>query len=250
MRLANKVALVTGSSRGIGKAIALAYAREGAWVVVAARTEQVKDPRLPGTIGQTVEEIQAGGGQALAVPCDISREEDVERTVKATLEAFGRIDILVNNAAILFPHSFLDLPFKWWNIMVKVNVQGLFLCIKAVMPHMVERKSGNVLNITSAASRMPDTAIGYGATKALMEHLTRGLALQLKPCNVAVNAMNPGPIKSEGAVYAMPDRDWTGWRPPEVIGPPAVFLAAQDAQGLTGQIVDAEGFGKTWGSEG
>ena len=247
MRLANKVAIITGSSRGIGKAIALAYAREGAKIVVASRTEQVKDPRLPGTIGQTVEEIGAIGAQALAVRCDISQEEDVERVVKATLETFGQIDILVNNAAILFPHSFLELPFKWWNIMIKVNVQGLFFCTKAVLPHMVERKSGSILNITSAASRMPEAAIGYGSTKALMEHLTRGLAVQLKPYNIAVNAMNPGPIKSEGAAYAMPNRDWTGWRPPEVVGPPAVFLATQDAQSFTGQIVDAEEFGKTWG---
>lgn len=247
MRLANKVAIVTGSSRGIGKAIALAYSREGAKVVVAARTEQVRDPRLPGTIGQTAEEIRAVGGQALAVRCDISQEEDVERMVKATLEAFGRIDILVNNAAILFPLPFLELPFKWWNIMIKVNVQGLFLCSKAVLPHMVERKSGNILNITSFVSRTPDMAVGYGATKALMEHLTRGLAVELKPYNIAVNAMNPGSIKSEGAVYAMPNQDWTGWRPPEVVGPPAVFLAAQDAQSFTGQIVDVEEFGRTWG---
>jgi citronellol/citronellal dehydrogenase len=249
MRLANKVAIITGSSRGIGKAIALAFAREGAKIVVAARTEQMKDPRLPGTIHHTVDEIRARGAAAMAVRCDISVEEDVERMMQETLNAFGQVDILVNNAAILFPTPFLQLPFKHWNIMMKVNMNGLFLCTKAVLPHMVERRQGNILNITSDVPNMASkgVALGYGATKAAMNLLTQGLAVQLKEYNIAVNAMNPGPIKSEGAMFAMPNNDWTGWHEPAFVGPPAVFLASQDAHGVTGQVVNAEEFGKTWG---
>jgi NAD(P)-dependent dehydrogenase (short-subunit alcohol dehydrogenase family) len=249
MRLANKVAIITGSSRGIGKAIALAFAREGAKIVVAARTEQVKDPRLPGTIHDTLKEIQAVGADAIAVKCDISVEEDVERLMQETLNAFGQVDILVNNAAILFPVPILQLPFKHWNIMMKVNMNGMFLCTKAVLPNMVERKSGNILNITSDVSQMLARGMptGYGVTKAAMNFLTQSLAGYVKKDNIAVNAMNPGPIKSEGAVYAMPNNDWTGWHEPAFVGPPAVFLASQDAHGVTGQIVNAEEFGKTWG---
>lgn len=251
MRLANKVAIVTGSSRGIGKAIALAFAREGAQVVVAARTEQVKDPRLPGTIHDTLQAIRALGADAIAVKCDISVEEDVERLMQETLTAFGRVDILVNNAAILFPAPILQLPFKHWHIMMKVNMNGMFLCTKAVLPHMVERKSGNILNITSNVPHMlaHGAALGYGATKAAMNFLTQGLAVQLKAYNIAVNALNPGPIKSEGAMFAMPNNDWTGWHEPEFVGPAAIFLASQDAHGVTGQVVNAEEFGTTWGLE-
>jgi NAD(P)-dependent dehydrogenase (short-subunit alcohol dehydrogenase family) len=249
MRLADKVAVITGSSRGIGKAIALAFAREGAKVVVAARTEQVKDPRLPGTIHHTVQEIQALGAEALAVRCDISAEEDTERMMQEALKAFGRVDILVNNAAILLPAPILQLPFKHWNIMMKVNMNGLFLCTKAVLPHMAERRRGNILNITSDVPNMAakGVALGYGATKAAMNLLTHGLAEQLRPYNIAVNAMNPGPIKTEGAVFAMPNNDWTGWHEPAFVGPPSVFLASQDAHGVTGQVVNAEEFGRTWG---
>lgn len=249
MRLANKVAIVTGSSRGIGKAIALAFAREGAKIVVAARTEQVQDPRLPGTIYDTVQALHALGAEAIAVKCDISLEEDVERMVRETLTAFGRVDILVNNAAILFPAPILQLAFKQWHIMMKVNMNGMFLCTKAVLPHMVERKCGNILNITSNVPHMlaHGVALGYGATKAAMNFLTQGLAVQLKASNIAVNALNPGPIKSEGAMFAMPNNDWTGWHEPEFVGPAAIFLASQDAHGVTGQVVNAEEFGTTWG---
>lgn len=249
MQLSSKVAIVTGSSRGIGKAIALAFAREGAKVAVIARTEQVKDQRLPGTIHDTVQEIRALGREAIAVRCDISIEEDVERMMQETLHAFGQVDILVNNAAILFPAPFLKLPFKHWNIMMKVNMNGMFLCTQAALGHMVARKQGNILNITSNVPYMSatGTAIGYGVTKAAMNHLTLSLAKQMKQYNIAINSMNPGAIKSEGVMFAMPDNDWTGWREPEFVGPPSVFLASQDASGMTGQIVEAEDFGKTWG---
>ncbi|MBI3303042.1 MAG: SDR family oxidoreductase [Deltaproteobacteria bacterium] len=249
MRLTNKVAIITGSSRGIGKAIALAFAREGARIVVAARTEQVKDPRLPGTIHNTLQQLQALGADAIVVRCDISTEEEVERMMQETLKAFGQVDILVNNAALLVPTPILQLPFKHWNVMMKVNMNGMFLCTKAVLPHMVERKRGNILNITSDVPRMTATggAIGYGVTKAAMNHFTQSLAVQMKEHNIAVNSMNPGPIKTEGAMFAMPNNDWTGWHDPAFVGPPAVFLASQDAHGVTGQIVNAEEFGKTWG---
>src|SRR5512134_836942 len=127
MKLAEKVAIVGGASRGIGKDIALAFATEGAKVVVVARSEVEPDPRLPGTIHQTVQDIEAAGGQAIAVKADVSDEEQISAMVTRTLEAYGRVDILINNAAVLVPRNILDLPTRHIDLHNKVNIKGPLL---------------------------------------------------------------------------------------------------------------------------
>ena len=131
MKLAGKVAIVTGSSRGIGKDIALAFAGEGADIVVAARSESEPDPRLPGTIYETSQAVEALGRRALAVKTDVTDEAQVATMVQRTLDTFGRADILVNNAAVLVPRGILDLPTRHSDLHYRVNLKGPILCIRA-----------------------------------------------------------------------------------------------------------------------
>ncbi len=137
-----KVAIVTGASRGIGKAIALAYAKEGATVIVAARSETAPSERLPGSIHETVEQIEALGGRALAVRCDVTDEAGVNAMVEQTLAEFGRVDVLVNNAAVDFPAKVVDMSAKRWEVVFRVGMTGPFLCSKAVLPAMIAQRSG------------------------------------------------------------------------------------------------------------
>src|SRR5262245_50987143 len=151
MKLAGKVAIVGGASRGIGKDIALAFAAEGAKVVVDARSEVEPDPSLTVTIHQTVDEIKTAGGEAIAVKADISDEAQVETMAKSALDAYGRIDILINNAAVLVPRGILDLPTRHIDLHNRVNIKGPILCNRAVLPTMIEQQQGSVINVSSHA---------------------------------------------------------------------------------------------------
>ena len=240
MKLEGKVAIVTGASRGIGKAIALALAREGAEVVVAARTEEETGP-LPGTIHKTADEIRALGRRALAIKTDVTKEEQVAEMVRRALEEFGHIDILVNNAGITIPGTVIDIPIKRWDLIIAVNLRGTFLCTKAVLPIMVEKRSGSIINLSSIlASREIVGSVAYGVTKAAIERFTYGLAEEVKEYNIAVNALCPGYTDTEGLRFLAPGADWSKWQKPEMWGRYAVFLASQDAQSLTGRALFAE----------
>lgn len=240
MKLEGKVAIVTGASRGIGRAIALALAREGADVVVAARTEEETGP-LPGTIHKTTEEIHALGRRSLAIRTDVTKEEQVAEMVSRTLEQFGRIDILVNNAGINVPDRVLDIPVKRWDLIIAVNLRGIFLCTKAVLPIMVERRSGSIINLSSIlGSRDISGGVAYGVTKAAIERFTYGLAEEVREYNIAVNALCPSYTDTEGLRFVAPGVDGSRLQKPEMWGRYAVFLAAQDARSLTGRALTAE----------
>ena len=244
MRLKDKVAIVTGASRGIGKAIAIAFASEGARVVVAARTEQEGGP-LPGTIYKTADAIHALGGKALAMRTDITKEDDVMRMAESTLKEFGVIDILVNNAGIDSPGKVLDMPIKRWDLIMAVNLRGTLLCTKAVLPTMVKRRSGSIINLSSVAgTRLIILDVAYGASKAAIERFTYGLAQEVKECNIAVNALCPSVTDTEGVALWMPSKDKSGWQKPEMWGKYAVVLATQDARSLTGRVLSAEELAK------
>jgi len=246
MVLGGKVAIVTCSSRGIGKAIAKAYAKEGAVVVVAAWTEQ-EGGALPGTVHETVTEIKASGGQALAIRADVTDEESVEAMVGKVLEEFGRVDVLFNNAGILFHSAIAETPLKRWELVMKVNVTGTFLCSRAVLPTMMKQRSGSIINMSSvAASSTEPGGVHYAVSKAAVERFTFGLAEEVKEHDIAVNMLTPGLIKTEAAELLGVTNDWTGWKDPDVVGPPAVFLASQSAQTFTGRLVHTPEFGTTW----
>ncbi|OFW61860.1 MAG: hypothetical protein A2133_02600 [Actinobacteria bacterium RBG_16_64_13] len=237
-----KIAIVTGASRGIGKAIALGLAQEGAGVVVAARSESAPNERLPGSIHETAAEIEKLGGRALAVRCDVTNEASVTAMVEAALEKFGRIDVLVNNAAIDFPFPAREMPLKRWDIVMKVNVTGPFLCSKAVLPAMIAQGGGSIVNITSnAGAERGSGTVGYsavyGVSKAALDRFTWALAAEEGKHNIAVNAVKPwAVVNTEGMRLWVPEEGRTGWVSPASMVTCAVFLARQDAGGVTGCV--------------
>jgi citronellol/citronellal dehydrogenase len=246
MKLKGKVAIVTGGSRGIGKEICLAFAREGATVVVAARTEKEGEAKLPGTIHQTVQEISDSGGRALAVRTDITVDEDAEHMAQRTLAEFGRIDILVNNAAANLNAKIIDLPIKRWDLMMNVNLRGNFICAKSVLPAMIEQRCGNIIGITSiAAKRMaPPGEVCYSITKAGIELFCWGLAQEVKEYNIAVNDLYPtGGVTTDGFRHVFRKRKLSDdllqdMKSPEQIAQAALWIAQQNAGTFTGQSVN------------
>ncbi len=254
MSLEGKVAIVTGSSRGIGRGMALALAKEGANVVVVGRTETADQSRLPGTIHHTVDEILAlKAGKAIAVRCDVMKQEDVEALMQKTVDAFGRIDILINNAGGSSSQaSIMDIPvYRWMNVM-NLNINGVFLCCKFALPHIIKQGAGSIVNVSSGAavSNNPRMA-AYNTSKAAVERLSLVLAEEVKPHNISVTAYRPGRVKTEGAEYVFgKDFNWEGWGDIHACGPSTVWLAQQTAKTFTGQVVDRDNFGKTWGPKG
>jgi NAD(P)-dependent dehydrogenase (short-subunit alcohol dehydrogenase family) len=235
--LNGKVAIVTGASRGIGRAVAIELARAGALVAVAARTTRPLKT-VGGTLGQTAEAIRALGRQAIAVKADISDEQAVAAMTARTLEAFGRIDILVNNAATNQPARFLDMPQKTWDRIMAVNLRGTVLCTRAVLPEMLRRGRGHIINISSMVTQSlrhdPFTGIAYDVTKVAMNRLTLGLAEELRTSGIAVNALMPDNTESDGWAFLNPGIDRSGWDRPEDWGRYVALLAACDPASHTG----------------
>jgi citronellol/citronellal dehydrogenase len=247
MKLDGKVAIVTGASRGIGKAIAIGFAKEGAKVVVAARTETDSE-KLPGTIYKTADEIQALGSSALPIKCDVTSEQSVNDMVQKAMGEFGRVDILVSNAGVAFYYPVIETPLKRWELVLGVNLTGAFLCSKAVLPKMIEQKSGSIINISSRAvdERVlgtVHTGVAYAVAKAGLERFTLGLATEVGQYNIAVNAVKPAEVvDTEGMRFWQPDADKSEWHTPEKMVKCAIFLAAQNAKGVTGVVATDEEF--------
>lgn len=239
MSLQKKVAIVTGASRGIGKAIAFALSKEGACVVVAARSEI--EGRLPGTIHKTVEEIRALGGDTLAIRADITKEEEINEMIRKTLDHYGRIDVLVNNAGIAMPGTIAETSTKRWDLVMAVNLRSAFLCTKAALPSMMNQRSGSIINLSSImGTRAIAGSIPYGVTKAAIERFTLGLAQEIKEYGIAVNALCPSHTDTEGSRMMNPDRNHSSFQSVEVWGKYAAFLAHQSSSTLTGKCFIAE----------
>jgi NAD(P)-dependent dehydrogenase (short-subunit alcohol dehydrogenase family) len=248
VNLSGKTAVVTGASRGIGKAISLALARAGANVVVTARTED-DSSSLPGTIYKTTKEIEDFGGRALPVRCDVTVADEVQNMVEKSVSAYGDIDILVNNAGVLYAASFLEADISNFNNVWQVNVLGPFLCTRAVLPLMISRKSGSIINISSGLAESTDSRINvYSASKAALNRMMLKLATEVAEHNIAVNLLYPGVTLSEGLIAVRAARSDTldDLPPPSVVGPSAVWLAAQDATSYTGKICHVNTFGTDW----
>src|SRR3990170_1706168 len=244
-RLEGKVAIVTGASRGIGKALAIGLAQEGAKVVAAARTEV--EEHLPGTILKTAEEIRALGGTVLPLRCDVTSQADIDAMVARTLEEFGQIDVMVNNAGIGSHASILEVSVETWDQVFATDIRGRFLCCRAVLPSMIRRRQGSIINVSSGAAHVRDMWHGpYAAAKAALERFSLCLAEEIRGYNIAANALEPGGIVSPGIAEGLraQGREWTlaGRRPPESVVPAVVFLSYQDARSFTGQVVKAQEF--------
>ncbi|BBX99662.1 SDR family NAD(P)-dependent oxidoreductase [Mycobacterium seoulense] len=271
-RLAGRAAIVTGASRGLGRAIALALAAEGAAVAVAGRTEQVWDERLPGTIGETVADIEAAGGRAVAIRADLTDREDIARLVGTARDALGPITILVNNAAFTAPGrppapgsepraksakpasgagkpgwpGFVSIPLSAYRRHFDIAVFAAYELMQLVCPDMIEAGRGSIINVTSVASRIPGNGPypdrsggvlpGYGGSKAALEHLTQCAAFDLADHHIAVNALSPSkPILTPGLAYYAREFDDTAAA--DEFARAAVELTLVDPDKVTGRTI-------------
>ncbi|MFQ5514478.1 MAG: SDR family NAD(P)-dependent oxidoreductase [Myxococcota bacterium] len=228
MELERKVALVTGASRGVGAAIAGALAEAGCDVACAARSTRDAPQRTPGTLEQTTERIERCGRKALAVPTNLAVESQVVRMVHATVEHFGRLDVLINNAAITFVGD-LQIPLKRHDLIMAVNLRAPLVAIREALPALSADGGGAILNISSVAALVPHPGLmSYGISKAGLERLTVDAARQCADRGVAVNGFRIDlPVASEGFVANTPGLDRSDWEPCEVAAEGVLWMLRQ-----------------------
>ncbi len=234
-QLKDMVAIITGGSKGIGRSIVMAYAEQGANLVICGRHKSLLD--------EVSREAGALGVSVLPVRADVSVEADVENMVAQALREFGRIDILVNNAGIPGPIVLItEINKVDWDAVMGTNVTGVFLCSRAVLRHMIGRGKGNILNISSGAGRAVKTvrSLSYNVSKFAVEGLTAATAAQMKPYGICVNALCPGMIDTD--FHQDTPEEWKAKMPPmrhpDVVKELAVFLALQTVETMTGESVD------------
>lgn len=245
--LKGKVAIITGARRGMGKADALALAKNGAKVVVADISQE--------ECQIVVEEIKKIGGEAMAVKCDVTNEKEIEEMVRKTVEKFGQVDILVNNAGICEFKPFLEMTEDEWKKTLDINLKGYFLCAKAAAKEMVKQKRGVIVNIASVAMGQIGKGMAglahYSASKGGIAALTKTLALELAPYNIRVNAIAPGAIDTPMAAAAKTDPKMLEatlnmiplhrMGKPEEIASTVLFLSSDASSYITGSIVVVDG---------
>lgn len=247
--LDGKVALVTGASRGIGQAIAELFAAEGAKVVCAARTVKEGDHQLEGSLERTVANIRASGGQAIAAAADVSQEDDCNHLVETAVDAFGSVDVLVNNAALNYYIPIVDYPASRWMRAFAVNVHGPFMLSKAVLPKMIEKRGGAIVNISSGAAigpgrgpyevRPPRGGTMYGASKAALERFTQGLAEEVYEYGISVTCFSPSQVvPTPGTVFhkLVDGLDDPRGEPPEIMAKAALLCATEPCEKITGRV--------------
>ena len=250
-KLDGRVAIVTGASRGIGEEIAKLFAKEGARVVCAARTLNEGDHRLlTGSLSGTVKQITEAGGAALAVTADVSSEADCQKLVKAAQDAYGTVDILVNDAALTYYKPIIDYNVKHWVKAFAVNVHGPFMMSQLVVPGMIKLRRGSIVNISSGAAigpgrtpfkdaRPANGGTMYGATKAALERFTQGLAQEVDGHNIAVTAVSPSVVvPTAGTVYhkLVKGLDDPNAEPPAYMARAVLLLASEPADKMNGRV--------------
>jgi NAD(P)-dependent dehydrogenase (short-subunit alcohol dehydrogenase family) len=232
-RLDGKVALITGGSRGVGKAIAQAYAREGAKVHICARRESA--------LQAAAAEIRALGGEVSWSKADITKVRDVKRLLQEARERYGTLHVLVNNASILGPRDpIVNYPLAAWEEVVKVNLTALFIVTKEALKLMMPEREGSIINLSSGVGRIGRARWGaYAASKFGVEGFTQVLADEVKDWNIRVNAVNPGGTRTEMRAQAYPEEDPMTLPAPDEITEVFVYLASADSVGTTGKSFDA-----------
>jgi len=245
--LKGKVAIITGARRGMGKADAVSFAKNGAKVTVADISQE--ECQL------VVDEIEKNGGEALAVKCDVTNEKEIEEMVEKTVEKFGKVDILVNNAGICQFKPFLELTGEEWQKTLDINLKGYFLCAKACAKEMIKQKSGVIVNIASIVMGQIGKGMAglahYSASKGGIAALTKTLALELAPYNIRVNVIAPGAIDTPMAASAKTDQKvleqtlamipLRRMGKPEEIANTVLFLSSEASSYITGSIVVVDG---------
>jgi citronellol/citronellal dehydrogenase len=233
--LTGRVAVITGASRGIGKALAIRLAQEGADVVVAAKSEQSTD-RLPGSIHETADAIRAIGRRALAVATDVRDEDAIRNMIESTVVEFGRLDILVNNAGAIWAQPILNTPPKRFDLMMGVNTRAAYIACYYALPHMVKQQWGHVLNMCPRLSTDPSPGkVAYMISKLGMARLAIGLAAEHQHDNIAANALWPRTIIESQASINWKMSDRSQWRTPEILCDASLAIFAQEPRTSTGQ---------------
>ena len=231
MRLQDKVAIITGASKGIGRALALGYAREGAHVALAARTADLLE--------RAAEEVRALGRRALPIPTDVTDEEAVKHMVRAALDEFGRVDILVNNAGVAAARPIWGTPLKTWEWVMAVNLRGPFLCTKHVWKPMKTQGGGVIVNVGSLSGSLAEPMLSaYAASKWGLNGFTKSAAEEGRGDNIRVNLIAPGKVDTDVRKYVTEDKSRM-MTVEDVVGA-AIFLASDDAKHMRGQIIELE----------
>ena len=234
MLLKDKVALIAGTGCGIGRAIALAFAGEGALIAVTGRNTRL--------LTRVVDEIRAGSGMAEALALDVTQADDADRVAKQLIGIWGQIDVLVNNAGVITDHTpvWATTIDQWDEVVMNTNLRGMFLVCGAVIPHMMEREEGVIINIGSSSGRLPEGDYGAYATSKWDVGLSASLAHSLRPHGVRVNGINPDWVDS-GMARAYDPRGNHEWITGEQIAQSALYLAVHAPRVMTGQFIDIFG---------
>src|SRR3954470_11999253 len=235
--LKDKTLFITGASRGIGKAIALRAARDGARVVVAAKTAE-PDPRLPGTIHSAAAEIEAAGGQALPLVLDVRDEAQVAAAVANAVAHFGGIDILVNNASAIHPFGTLETPLKRYDLMMDINVRGSFACAQACLPHLLKSRAPRILSLSPPLNLRPrwlGVHPAYTASKYGMSLLTLGFAEEFRERGLAASTLWPRTLIATSALGIAAPGEVERARRPEIMADAAHWILTQDAREVSGR---------------
>lgn len=241
MRLKDKVAIITGSSRGIGKATALLFAKEGCKVVVNSRNFAQAD--------EVTKEIINSGGEAITCQADVSKEEEVDKLVNITIDKFHQIDILVNNAGVAKAGRFYEIPEEDWDKILTINLKSIFLCCKKIAPYMMKRNYGKIINVSSIYYMGSKGQLHYDASKGGIVSLTKSVALELAKYNINVNCVAPGLVETE-LIKQIPEKEiqkqisqvpFRRLCKPEEVAYLILFLASDEASFITGQVIHIDG---------
>jgi len=244
MRLQNRVAVVTGGANGIGEAYAVGTAKEGARVVIADLDQEAGE--------RVIQEIKKAGGEGIFIRTDVSQKEEVEKMVAETIKAYGKLDIMVNNAGILFTAPVEETTEEMWDKLFAVNVKGLFFCAQAAAREMKKQKKGKIINISSIAAIGGQAGLcAYSSTKGAVLPITRVFALELASYNIQVNAILPGTTDTGMAKAAMADPEWTRQitagipmgrlgKTQDLLGA-VLYFASDDSNYCTGQTLIVDG---------
>jgi NAD(P)-dependent dehydrogenase (short-subunit alcohol dehydrogenase family) len=240
VQLHNLVCLVTGASRGLGRAVALEFARHGASLVINSRSASASG------LAETERQLKALGAQSLSVLADVSQRLDIERLAGEALARFGHVDVLVNNASALGPTPMpylIDYPIDDFQSVLQTNVVGPFMLTRALVGQMLTRGSGSIINISSDAGVVGYPTWGaYGVSKAALDHLTRTWAAELNGSGVRINSVDPGDMDTAMKRASEPEGDASQWARPESVTPVFVYLASPESSGVNGQRLSAQEF--------
>jgi citronellol/citronellal dehydrogenase len=240
--LEGKTAIVTGASRGIGRAIALGLGKAGCGVVFAAKSTESSD-KLPGSIFTVAQEIEQAGGRALPIQVDVRDENQIDQLAARTIERFGQIDILINNAGALFWKPLIETPAKRFDLVMGVNARAAFLCCRAVLPSMLERGWGHIINMSPPMDLgLVPGRIAYAISKLGMTMLTHGLAEEVRSYGIAVNSLWPATIIESQASINWNLGTRAMWRTPQILVDSVLRICSKNPNQMTGQALIDEDF--------